>query len=60
MEFVPPKFYYFFISPKFSIDNYEMTNVFNMLDFLNYTAIETYKSEGQWYMISSAGEPEHI
>ena len=38
-------FYYFFIVKIFSIDNYEMTNVFNMLDYLltniNYTAIQT-------------------
>ena len=31
LEFGPPKFYCFFIGKTYSIDNYEMTNVFNML-----------------------------
>ena len=34
MEFVRPKFNYFFISKTYSIDGCEMTNVFNMLDHL--------------------------
>ena len=35
MEFVPPKCYYFFIGKTYSIDNYEMTNVLNMLDHVS-------------------------
>ena len=39
-----PTFYYFFIGKPYSIDNYEKTNFFNMLDYLltnvNYTAIQ--------------------
>ena len=38
-------FYYFFIGKRHRIDDYEITNVFNMLDVLltnmNYTAIQT-------------------
>ena len=39
---------------------HEMTNVFNMFDFLltniNYTAIQRQKPKGQWNLISSAEE----
>ena len=44
MEFVPPKYYYFFIEKSYCIDNYEMANAFNMFYHLltntNYTAIQ--------------------
>ena len=42
---MPPKFYYSFIGKTCCFNNYEMTNVFNMLDdlltIINYTAIQT-------------------
>ena len=41
MEFVQPKFCYSFISKTCSIDRYKMTNVFNMLEYVNYTNRET-------------------
>ena len=34
VEFAPPKCYYIFIGKTYTIDNYQMTNVFNMLDHL--------------------------
>ena len=43
---------------------HEMTNVFNMFDFLltniNYTAIQRQKPKGQWNLISSAEESGHF
>ena len=61
---MPPKFYIFFIGQTYSNDNYEMTNALNMVDYLstniNSPAMETWKSKGQWNLISSAGEPEHF
>lgn len=50
VEIVPSKFYYFFIDKICSINNYEMANVFKMLDHLlkniNYTVIQTRKLKG--------------
>ena len=42
---MPPKFYYSFIGKTCCFNNYEMKNVFNMLDdlltIINYTAMQT-------------------
>ena len=35
--------YYFFIGKIYSIDNYEMTNIFNMLDYLSANINYVYK-----------------
>ena len=47
----------FFIGQAYSIDNYEMTNVFNMLDYLltnvNYLVAQAYKPKRQCNLISS-------
>ena len=53
----------FFIGETYSIDNYEMTNVFDILEYLLTniinTAIQTLKPKEQWNLISSAGKPEN-
>ena len=53
-----------YIGKTYSIENYEMSNIFNMLDHLltniNYTAIQTWKRKWQWSLISCAGMPEYL
>ena len=47
MEFVPPRFYYLFNDKTFNIDDYEMTNIFKMLDHLltNMIYIAGYRNQ---------------
>ena len=59
MKLTPPQFYYFFIGKIYSIDNCEMTNVFNVIT-INYTAIQSEKPKGQLNLISSAWDPEYF
>ena len=58
MEFLPPNFMIFSLV-RYSIDDYEKTSVFNMLNHLLanliYTVIRTYKPTGQSNLTSSAG-----
>ena len=55
---MPQNCYCFVIGKTYSIDDHEMTNVFNMLDHaltnMIYVVIQIYKPQ------SSAGEPEHF
>ena len=64
MKFGLPKFFHFFFDKTYSVDNYEMTNVFNILDHLltniNDTAIQKQKPIGKWNLISSAWKPEYF